>query len=67
MTKKTYYSVVYRKWGADKSTTAWFDDKKAAEEFSDHDYRDNPVAHHVSNSETIKDYDERVAMTQYEG
>ena len=67
MAKKTYYSVVYRNWGSDGSGEAWFDNKKEAEEFADHDYRDNVIAHHVSRAETIKEYDEFVAMTKYEG
>lgn len=61
MAKKTYYSVVYRNWGADRPGEAWFDNKKEAEEFADHDYRDNVIAHHVSKAETIKEYDEFVA------
>lgn len=65
MTRKTYYSVVFGVWGADKPGEAWFDNKKEAEEFADHDYRDNPVAHHVSKAETIKEYDEYVAWTKY--
>ena len=66
-TYKTYYSVVYRNWGADSASEAWFDDKKEAEEFADHDYRDNVVTHRVSKPETIKKYDEFVAMTAFEG
>ena len=65
--KKTYYSVVYRNWGADGPRVAWFDTKKEAEEFADHDYRDNVITHHVSKTGTIKAYDEFVAMTKYEG
>ena len=62
MAKKTYYSVVYRNWGDDGPREAWFDNKKEAEEFADHDYRDNVIAHHVSKAETIKEYDEFVAI-----
>ena len=61
--KKTYYSVVYRNWGADRPGRAWFDTKKAAEDFANHDYRDNVIAHHVSKTKTIKEYDELVART----
>lgn len=59
--KKTYYSVVYRNWGAYSPGIAWFDNKKEAEEFAAHDYREGVIAHHVSNVETIKEYDEFVA------
>jgi len=64
--KKTYYSVVYRSWGADRANEAWFDDKKEAEKFADRDYSDNVVTHNVSKLETIEKYDELVAMTAYE-
>ena len=63
---KTFYSVTYAKWGADNKQTAWFDDKQKADEFASHDYRDNPVRHCVSKSETIKKYDELVSMTACE-
>ena len=59
--KKTYYSVVYRNWGADRPGEAWFADKKEAEAFAGRDYRDNVIAHHVSNPKTIKEYEELVA------
>ena len=62
--KKTYYSVVYRNWGADRPGKAWFDNKKEAEEFAQHDYRDNVRAHHVSKAETIKAYNELVACSK---
>ena len=61
--KKTYYSVVYRNWGAYGTGKAWFENKKEAEEFAAHDYRENVIAHHVSKAETIKEYDEFVART----
>jgi len=63
---KTYYSVEYSAWGANGSGTAWFDNKTAAEKFSAHDYRDNPIAHRVSKLDKIAEYDKLVAMTNYE-
>ena len=63
--KKTYYSVVYRNWGAYKPAVAWFDNKKEAEDFANRDYRDNVIAHHVSKAETIKEYDEFVARNNH--
>lgn len=63
---KTFYSVIYAVWGADNKKIAWFDDKQAANNFANHDYRDAPVMHNVKNPETIKKYDELVAMTAYE-
>ena len=67
MKMKTYYSVVYSKMGADKPTMAWFNDTKEAREFAAGNYKNDPVKHHVSSPKTIKDYDERVALTQYYG
>ena len=64
MTKKTYYSVVYRNWGADKPGKAWFDNKKEAEDFASRDYRDTVIAHHVRKAETITEYDEFVERTK---
>ena len=32
MAKKTYYSVVYRNWGADRPGEAWFDNKRQNEQ-----------------------------------
>ena len=63
---KTYYSVEHSAWGANGSGTAWFDNKTAAEKFSSHDYRDNPITHRVSKLDKIAEYDELVAMTNYE-
>jgi hypothetical protein len=54
---KTFYSVVFKGWGADSAETAWFDDKVAADAFADHDYRDNVIVHHVSNPDTIARYE----------
>ena len=59
-TYKTYYSVVYRNWGADSASEAWFDDKKEAEKFANQDYRDDVVTHRASNPETIKKYENLV-------
>lgn len=62
---QTYYSVEYSVWGADKTKTAWFDNKEEAEEFAAHDYRDAPVAHKASKLDKIAKYGELVAMTKY--
>ena len=64
--KKTYYSVVYRSWGADRANEAWFDNKEEADKFASKDYHDTPVAHHVSAPATIEKYNELVAMTAFE-
>jgi hypothetical protein len=67
MEKKTYYSVTYYSGrGNSGISEMWFDNKKDADNFADHDYHDNPVAHHVSSPKTIKKYDGFVAMTAYE-
>lgn len=66
MEKRTYYSVVYRSWGADRENTAWFDDKETAEGFASQDYRDDVKTHRVSKAETIAKYDELVARTAQE-
>ena len=63
--KKTFYSVKYAVMGKGQSV-AWFDDKNKAYEFANHDYRDNPVRHTVSNPDKIKACEERVMMTNYE-
>jgi len=65
-TTKTFYSVTYSVRGASGTREAWFDNKEAAEKFAAADYRDNPVAHRVSRSEKIREYNENVAMTKYE-
>lgn len=51
--RKTFYSVEFAVWGADRTSTMWFDNLAAAKEFAAHDYRDNPVAHTYSRPEKI--------------
>ena len=58
---KTFYSVTYHAWGVNIANTAWFGNKAEATAFSNHDYRDDVVAHHVSNPDTIKIYERYVA------
>jgi len=62
---KTYYSVVYRNWGADRASEAWFDNKEKAYNFANHDYRDAPIMHRVSRPEKIKECEELVGMTEF--
>jgi len=62
---KIYYSVVYRNWGADRASEAWFDDKEKAYDFANHDYRDNPVMHRVSRPKKITEYNELVDQTAF--
>ena len=64
MTTKTFYSVKFTAWGADRTSVAWFNDREEAYKFADHDYRDNPVAHCVRNAETIRDLEKRVFMSR---
>lgn len=51
---KTFYSVEYTSCGTFGIHTAYFDNKEEAYEFANHDYRDKPVAHTVSNPSAIK-------------
>ena len=64
-TYKTYYSVTYSTWGRSGTQEAWFDDKARADKFANHDYRDKPIAHRVSNPSTVKRYDELVSNTDF--
>lgn len=50
---KTYYSVNYRKIGADNISTKWFDNLEEAKEFASRDYSDNVVVHNVKSEEKI--------------
>ena len=61
--KKTFYSVKYAIWGADHTSTAWFDNKTDADRFANHDYRDNPIAHTYSRPESITAAEKRVQDT----
>ena len=63
--RKTYYSVQYGIWGANKPGTAWFDNKEEADRFAAHDYRDDPVRHTYSREDSIRDAEELVMMTRY--
>jgi hypothetical protein len=54
---KTYYSVVFRNWGADYPGKAWFDNKAEAEDFASHDYTDSVVRHRVCNPDAIAKYE----------
>jgi len=63
---KTYYSVTYAVWGADTPRMAWFDNKKEAEQFAAHDYRNDPVVRNCSKPDTIARYSELVARTKQE-
>ena len=63
--KKTYYSVVYRTWGADSESYAWFDNQAEAQNFAKKDYTGAIVTHNVSKPETIKEYDKLVKDTIY--
>lgn len=51
--KKTFYSVEFAVWGADSTSTMWFDNLEEAKKFANHNYRDNPVRHTYSNPEKI--------------
>lgn len=64
--KKTFYSVTYAVWGSDFRREAWFDSKDAADAFSAHDYRDDPVAHTYSKADSIRAAEDRVAATALE-
>lgn len=67
MEKKTFWSVKYYNGGRGNGCSeAWFDDKEKAYEFANHDYRNNPVRHTVSNLDKIKEYEELVMITNYE-
>ncbi len=51
---KTFWSVAYSVLGDSYGPrTAWFDDKEKAIEFSQHDYRDDPIPHRFSNKGKI--------------
>jgi len=63
--RKTYYSVQYGIWGANKPGIAWFDSKEEADRFASHDYRDDPVRHTYSREDSIRDAEELVMMTRY--
>jgi len=55
---KTFYSVKYGVWGSDAPETAYFDNKKDADDFyNDRDHVNAPVAHHVRSEKTIKEYE----------
>ena len=61
--RKTFYSVICRVWGSDRPSEAWFDDRTAAEQFANHDYRDDVITHCVSRPESIEKCMDRVAIT----
>ena len=60
---KTFWSVKYAIWGADRTSTAWFDNKEEADEFAKKDYRDLPVRHTVRKPESISIYEDLVERT----
>ena len=60
----TFWAVKYAVWGSNVDHYAWFADKEQAEEFAAHDYRDKPVRHTYTRSDSIHDAWERVRMTE---
>ena len=62
---KSFWSVVYRTWGADREYVAWFDNKDDAYNFANHDYRNSPIRHNYLSASRIKDAEELVNMTKY--
>lgn len=64
--KKTFYSVTYAVWGSSFCRESWFGSKAAADDFAAHDYRDDPVAHTYSKTDSIRAADDRVAATAAE-
>lgn len=60
---KTFWSVTYRTWGSDFTSTAWFDSKDAADEFAAHDFRDDPVRHTYRSASSIREAEQLVAET----
>ena len=63
---KTFWTVDYTGIGYNGTYTAYFDNKAEAEKFAERDYADNIVRHTVSNTKTIAEYNEKVAMTRVE-
>lgn len=61
---KTYYSVNYRKIGADNISTKWFDSLKEAKEFASRDYSDNVVVHNINNKKRIAEIEALMMIVQ---
>lgn len=60
--KKTFWSVKYSVWGADRPRTKWFASKPEALEFyGSTDYVDKPVAHSYSRPEKIAEIEEMIS------
>lgn len=56
---RKFYSVKFRNWGADAPGTAWFDNKKDADEFYySKDAADSPKLHLARSADTIAKYEE---------
>lgn len=52
---KTFYSLDYRAYGADRTYTAWFDNLEKAKDFSRHcSHCDNIVTHNFKNILSIQ-------------
>lgn len=60
--KKTFWSVQYGVWGADRPGKKWFASKPEALEFYENtDYVDKPVAHTYSRPEKIAEIEEMIS------
>lgn len=63
---KTFYTVEYAVFGADKTSIAYFDDRaKAYAFYNSGDYLDKPVAHHLKREDKIYLYEYLVSITDY--
>ena len=62
---KTFWSVQYSVWGADRPRTAWFDNADKAKDFASRDYRDNPVRHTYKKPEKIRQAQDLVSLTSF--
>lgn len=57
---KTFYSVNYRKWGADCENIKWFDNLNEAKEFAKQDYCDNVVTHNFRDESKIAEIEAEI-------
>lgn len=60
--RKTFWSVKYSVWGADRPRIAWFDNKADADTFARRDYTDKPISHTYSNAAKIAEAQELVTQ-----
>lgn len=63
---KTFYSVNYATWGANGTSTKYFDNLEEAREFAKRDYTDEVVVRNYKNAEKIAEIERIISYDKAE-